>query len=81
MKDCWGTPRSSVSSCRKLQLRRPRQWGGCWLALLLWRELQLDQFWCKRLGVSRELILRTATLFARTAGIRYRDRWVVWQAA
>jgi len=38
----------------ELQLRRPRQWGACWLALLLWRELQLDQFWCKRLGVSRK---------------------------
>src|SRR5436305_9432998 len=38
----------------QLQLRRPRQWGGCWLALLLWRELQLDQFWSKRLGVSRK---------------------------
>jgi hypothetical protein len=37
-----------------LQLRRPRQWGACWLALLLWRELQLDQFWCKRLSVSRK---------------------------
>ena len=38
----------------ELRLRRPRQWGGCWLALLLWRELQLDQFWCKQLGVSRK---------------------------
>ena len=38
----------------ELQLRRPRQWGACWLALLLWRELQLDLFWCKRLGVSRK---------------------------
>src|SRR5437763_4372302 len=28
----------------QLQLRRPRQWGACWLALMLWRELQLDQF-------------------------------------
>src|SRR5437868_2236176 len=28
--------------------------GACWLALLLWRELQLDQFWSKRLGVSRK---------------------------
>src|SRR5271163_2468935 len=37
-----------------LQLRRPRQWGACWLALMLWRELQLDQFWSKRLGVSRK---------------------------
>ena len=25
----------------ELRLRRPRQWGGCWLALMLWRELQL----------------------------------------
>src|ERR1700757_1757117 len=37
-----------------LQLRRPRQWGACWLALLLWRELQLDQLWSKRLGASRK---------------------------
>src|SRR5215831_15121053 len=35
----------------ELRLRRPRQWGACWLALMLWRELQLDQFWSKRLGV------------------------------
>src|SRR5580704_13946519 len=38
----------------ELPLRRPRQWGACWLALTLWRELQLDQFWSKRLGVSRK---------------------------
>src|SRR5438094_381913 len=38
----------------ELRLRRPRQWGACWLTLLLWRELQLDQFWSKRLGVSRK---------------------------
>src|SRR4030081_18923 len=38
----------------ELQLRRPRQWGACWLALMLWRELQLDQFWSKRLGGSRK---------------------------
>jgi hypothetical protein len=25
----------------ELQLGRPRQWGACWLALLLWRALQL----------------------------------------
>jgi hypothetical protein len=34
----------------QLQLRRPRQWGACWLALMLWRELRLDQFWSKRWG-------------------------------
>src|SRR6201981_1610406 len=33
----------------ELQLRRPRQWGGCWLALNLWRELALDRFWAGRL--------------------------------
>jgi hypothetical protein len=33
----------------QLQLRRPRQWGACWLALLLWCELQLDLFWSRRL--------------------------------
>src|SRR5882757_4446538 len=38
----------------ELRLRRPRQWGACWLASMLWRELQLDQFWSKRLGVSRK---------------------------
>jgi hypothetical protein len=38
----------------QLQLRRPRQWGACRLALLLWQELQLDRFWSKRLGVSRK---------------------------
>ena len=38
----------------QLQLRRPRQWGGCWLALNLWCELALDQFWAERLGPSRK---------------------------
>ena len=38
----------------QLQLRRPRQWGTCGLALTLWRELQLDQLWSTRLGVSRK---------------------------
>src|ERR1700730_8009458 len=38
----------------ELRPRRPRQWGACWLTLLLWRELQLDQFWSNRLGVSRK---------------------------
>jgi hypothetical protein len=37
-----------------LRLRRPRQWGACWLAPMLWRELQLGHFWSMRLGVSRK---------------------------
>src|SRR4029453_16685123 len=37
-----------------LRLRRPRQWGACWLACHLWDELQLDEFWSARLTASRE---------------------------
>ena len=33
---------------------RPRQWGACWLAGQLWRELQLDRFWADRLPPSRK---------------------------
>ena len=51
----------------ELRLRRPRQWGACWLALLLWREQQLDQFWCKRLGVSRKGTLWDQVLFVLVA--------------
>jgi len=38
----------------QLRLTRPRQWGACWLALTLWRELQLDRFWSERLPASRK---------------------------
>jgi transposase len=37
-----------------LRLRRPRQWGGCWLACHLWDQLQLDEFCSSRLPVSRQ---------------------------
>ena len=39
---------------KELSLHRPRQWGACWLALYLWRELRLDQFWGQRLKPSRK---------------------------
>ncbi len=32
----------------QMRLERPRQWGGCWLALQLWRELQLGEVWRER---------------------------------
>src|SRR5467141_1311748 len=51
----------------ELRLRRPRQWGACWLALLLWRELQLDQSWGKRLGVSRKRTRWDQVLFVLVA--------------
>src|SRR6266404_3464302 len=38
----------------EMQLRRPRQWGACWLAGHLWQELQLDRFWADRLPPSRK---------------------------
>ena len=38
----------------QLRLERPRQWGACWLALKLWQELQLDEFWSARLAPSRK---------------------------
>ena len=38
----------------RLELSRPRQWGACWLALKLWDELALDDFWRERLPPSRE---------------------------
>src|SRR6267143_434378 len=47
----------------ELRLRRPRQWGACWLALMLWHELQLDQFWSRRLGVSRKATRWDQVLF------------------
>jgi len=39
---------------KELSLHRPRQWGGCWLAVALWEQLGLDQFWAQRLPPSRK---------------------------
>ena len=38
----------------ELELRRPRQWGACWLACYLWNLLDLDSFWSSRLPDSRK---------------------------
>ena len=35
-------------------LKRPRQWGACWLFNGLWEELGLREFWREQLGCSRE---------------------------
>ena len=37
-----------------MKLRRPRQWGACWLALELWSLLGLDKFFKPRLPPSRK---------------------------
>jgi transposase len=38
----------------QLELRRPRQWGACWLAGVLYQKLGLDGFWSDRLLASRK---------------------------
>ena len=38
----------------RMRLERPRQWGACWLALLLWEQLHLDRYWELKLRPSRE---------------------------
>lgn len=49
-------PDESIVHVRLSELRlcRPRQWGGCWLVVELWRELELDRFWGERLSRSRK---------------------------
>jgi len=52
----------------EMALRRPRQWGACWLGCELWRQLGLDAFWRDRLPPSREgtrwdLVLQTLVLY------------------
>jgi hypothetical protein len=49
-------PDESVVRVRvsELRLSGARQWGACWLALKLWRELELDRFWSERLSPSRK---------------------------
>jgi Transposase DDE domain len=39
---------------KEVELRRPRQWGACWLACTLYEQLGLDAFWAKRLLPSRK---------------------------
>jgi len=67
----------------ELRLCRPRQWGGCWLAVNLWRELALDRFWAERLGLSRKgtrwhqvlLLLATYRLLAPGSEWRLHRQW------
>jgi len=38
----------------RMRLERPRQWGACWLALHLWEQLHLDDYWAAKLSQSRQ---------------------------
>ena len=46
---------SDVVSIRlsQMRLRRPRQWGACWLAMVPWDQVRLDAFWAKAMPPSR----------------------------
>lgn len=67
----------------EMQLRRPRQWGACWLAGQLWQELQLDRFWAARLPPSRKKtrwdqilqVLATYRLIAPGSEWRLHRQW------
>ena len=67
----------------EMQLRRPRQWGACWLAGQLWQELQLDRFWAERLPPSRKKtrwdqilqVLATYRLIAPGSEWRLHRQW------
>ena len=53
---------------KEMELRKPRQWGGCWLGCQLYQELGLDEFWRQRLpegrkGTRWDLVLKTLTLY------------------
>src|SRR5881296_2664637 len=53
---------------KDLQLRRPRQWGACWLATELYEKLELDRFWAQKLPPSRkgtrwDLVLQTLVTY------------------
>src|ERR1700720_3834253 len=79
-------PDASIVRLRlnELRLCRPRQWGGCWLALSLWRELELDCFWGGRLPPSRKgtrwdrvlLLLATYRLLAPGQRVAVASRMV-----
>ena len=38
----------------RMELRRPRQWGACWLTLQIWNLLGLDEFFAPKLPPSRK---------------------------
>jgi hypothetical protein len=67
----------------EMRLCRPRQWGACWLAGVLWRELRLDWFWAERLPRSRKgtrwshvlQVLATYRLIAPGSEWRLHRQW------
>lgn len=61
-----------------MRLRRPRQFGACWLALELWSMLGLDEFWQSRLPQSRKGT-RWANVLAALVAYRLIDPGSEWR--
>jgi transposase len=68
--DTLGTDELPIVRIRlsQMSLRRPRQWGACWLGCELWRQLGLDAFWGEHLPAGREgtrwdQVLQTLVLY------------------
>jgi transposase len=40
----------------EMKLQRARPYGNCWLGCELWRQLELDRFWAKKLPAGREAV-------------------------
>ena len=34
---------------KQFRIERPRRWGACWVALTVWNQLKLSEFWSRRL--------------------------------
>ena len=70
-----------------LELKRPRMFGGCWLACELWQQLGLDQFWRAKLpeggeAVSWEKVLRLLVVNRLSPGSEFHlhREWFVHSA-
>lgn len=54
------TPADALDSVQvklsEMQLRRARPYGNCWLGCELWRQLELDSFWQRKLPRGREKV-------------------------
>jgi len=54
------TPADALDSVQvklsEMQLRRARPYGNCWLGCELWRQLELDAFWQRKLPQGREKV-------------------------
>ena len=62
----------------ELQIKKPRQWGACWLFCELWNLLELDQFWKDKLLPSREGT-RWLNVFKTLAAYRLIDPGSEWR--